>query len=83
MRELAEHMLRPIVAHPDHLQLQVIEGEASVVIEAIVHADDRTSLESDDGRTLRAIRTVLSAAAGRQKATFDLVDAFADEPGEE
>jgi predicted RNA-binding protein YlqC (UPF0109 family) len=37
-------------------------------------------VDGDKGRTLRAIRNVLSAAAGSRKATFDLVDAFRPEP---
>jgi|JI61114BRNA_FD_contig_31_6307750_length_519_multi_2_in_0_out_0_2 predicted RNA-binding protein YlqC (UPF0109 family) len=80
MRELAEHLLKPILAFPDDLRIRVIEGDAAIILEAVVHADDRAELEADDGRTLRAIRTVLSAAAGREKATLDLVDSLEDAP---
>lgn len=83
MRDLALHLMQPIVAHPDAIELQVVEGEAAVILEAIVHADDREKLEEDGGRTLRAIRNVLSAAAGRRKATLDLVDAFSPEGASE
>ncbi|HMV68207.1 MAG TPA: RNA-binding protein [Myxococcota bacterium] len=76
MRDLAEHLLKPLLAHADELHIRVIEGESVTILEAVVHADDRAELEADDSRTLRAIRTVLSAAAGREKATLDLVDSF-------
>jgi predicted RNA-binding protein YlqC (UPF0109 family) len=76
MQALAEHILRPILKHPDDLRLQVIEGEAAILLEAIVHAEDRAALEDEDARTLRSVRTILSAAAGRMKATLDLVDDF-------
>jgi hypothetical protein len=79
MIELARHLLGPIIAHPEALQVRAVEGDAEIILEAILHADDRALLEQDSGRTLRAIRTVLSAAAGRQKATIDLVDAFAED----
>ena len=83
MQELVEHLLKAICSHPDAIRLQMVEGEAVVVLEAIVHPDDRDLLESDSGRTLRAVRTVLSAAAGRTKATLDLVDAFSEAGDEE
>jgi predicted RNA-binding protein YlqC (UPF0109 family) len=74
MRELLEHLLTPVLKHPEALSLQVIEGEDVMILEAVVHPDDRAALEDDEGRTLRSVRNVLSAAAGRRKATFDLVD---------
>lgn len=81
MEALARHLLTPILAEPEGLQLQAIEGDDVTILEAIVADADRDTLESDDGRTLRAVRTVLSAAAGRRKATLEVVDAFSD--GEE
>lgn len=74
MEALVRHLVEPIVSHPEDLQLQAVEGEASVVLEMVVHADDRELFEADGNRTLRAIRNVLSAAAGRRKATLDLVE---------
>ena len=75
MIELAEHLIKPIVSNPDDVQIQAVEGESAVVLEAVVHEEDRAVFEDERGRTLRAIRNVLSAAAGRRKATLDLVDA--------
>ncbi len=83
METLARHMLEPIVAHPDALKMQTVDGESVVLIEVIVHDEDRERLEQDKGRALRSIRTVLSAAAGRRKATLDLVDEFGPASGEE
>jgi hypothetical protein len=83
MQDLVDHLIRPIVAHPDDISVQAIEGEASVIFEVIVHPDDRDKLESDDGRTLRALRTVMSAAAGKRKATLDLVEEHGDLDNEE
>jgi predicted RNA-binding protein YlqC (UPF0109 family) len=83
MQELALHLLKPIVAHPDAIELNAVEGEAAVILEAIVHPDDAAMLEDDGGRTIRAVRNVLSAAAGRRKATLELVDAFKSEDASE
>lgn len=78
MQDLVSHLVRPIVQHPDEVSVQVIEGEAAVMLELVVHADDREVLEADGGRTLRSIRSILSAAAGRKKATLDLVQAHGE-----
>ena len=78
MLELAEHLLKPVVDNPDDVSIQAIEGDNATILEAVVHPDDRASLEDDGGRTLRAIRNILSAAAGRRKATLDLVEAHAE-----
>jgi predicted RNA-binding protein YlqC (UPF0109 family) len=76
MRDLLLHLVRPIVAHPDDIRVQVVEGEASVVLEMTVNQADREKVEGADGRTLRSLRNVLSAAAGKRKATLDLVEEF-------
>lgn len=76
MRDLLLHLVKPIVSHPDDIQVQVVEGEASVVLEMTVNATDREKVEGPEGRTLRSLRNVLSAAAGKRKATLDIVQEF-------
>ena len=75
MTDLVLHLVKPIVAHPDEIKVTVVEGEAAVQLDMIVHEDDREAVIGEGGRTIRSIRNVLSAAAGRKKATLDLVDA--------
>ena len=77
MEDLVNHLIRPIVSHPDAISIQTVEGEATVMLELVVHPDDRDPVEGEEGRTLRAIRTVLSAGAGKRKATLDLVEEHA------
>jgi predicted RNA-binding protein YlqC (UPF0109 family) len=74
MEPLVRHLVEPIVAHPGDVSIQTVEGEAVVMLELVVHPDDRDRVDGDKGRTLRAIRNVLSAAAGSRKATLDLVE---------
>ena len=77
MQDLVFHLVKPLVSHPDDVKVQLVEGEATVMLEMSVHADDRERVLGENGRTLRSIRNVLSAAAGRRKATLDLVDEHA------
>ena len=74
MEALIRHLVEPIVDHPGDVSGQAVEGDAVVMLELVVHPDDKDQVEGDKGRTLRAIRNILSAAAGRRKATLDLVD---------
>jgi predicted RNA-binding protein YlqC (UPF0109 family) len=80
---LVRHLVEPIVGHPDAISLQIVEGEAVVMLELVVHPDDRGRVDGDKGRTLRAIRNILSAAAGGRKATLDLVEQHGGADGEE
>ena len=75
METLIRHLVEPIVAHPEAVSVQIVEGEAVTMCELLVHPDDYDRIEDERGRTLRAIRNVVSAAAGHQKATVDLVKA--------
>ena len=75
MEPLVRHLVEPIVSHPDAVSIQTVEGEAVVMLELVVHPEDRERVDGDRGRTLRAIRNVLSAAAGSRKATLELVEA--------
>jgi uncharacterized protein len=74
MEALVRHLVEPIVRHPDAVQLKAVEGEAVVLLELVVHPEDRERVDGDKGRTLRAIRNILSAAAGSRKASLDLVE---------
>lgn len=74
METLVRHIVEPIVAHPGDVSVQTVEGKAAIMLELVVNPEDRERVEGEKGKTLRAIRTILSAAAGRQKATLDLVD---------
>lgn len=74
MIKLIEHLVHPIVDHPDDVRIQHVEGDAAIVLEMAVHPEDREVFDKDDARAVRSIRNILSAAAGRKKATMDLVD---------
>lgn len=86
MEALVRHLLEPIVAHPESIEIQEVESDAVLIVEVVTHEDDREVLEGDDARNLRSVRSILSAAAGSRKATVELVDElseFEDEDGED
>ena len=81
--ELVKHLVLPLVDHPDDVSLQAIEGDNVTMLEMIVNEADKPAVEGEKGRTLRAVRNIVSAAAGRRKTTLDLVDEHAEEDAEE
>lgn len=76
MEDLVRHLVTPLVANPDDVAVSTVDGDSVTIVELSVHADDRKIFE-DDGN-LRAVRNVLSAAAGSKKATVELVSDGAD-----
>jgi len=73
MQELLLHVVRPIVNNPDDVSVQVVEGEAAAVLELSVNPEDIERVRGREGRTLRSVRNIISAAAGKKKASVDLV----------
>jgi len=74
VKALVDHVVRGLVRHPDEVRLNTVEGEASVLVELSVAPDDLARVKGPNGDTLRAIRTVLSASAGRRKAVLELIE---------
>lgn len=83
MKGLVAHLTRGIVSKPDQVHVNAVEGEASVLLELTVAPEDAAVVKGEGGETLRAIRAVLSAAAGRRKAVLELLEPAASTASEE
>ncbi len=73
MQALVDYMVRAVAQDADAINVNAVEGDASLLLELDVSADDRARLLADDGALLQAMRQVLSAAGGQRKAVLDLV----------
>lgn len=74
MTELVTYIVRGLVSRPDAVRVNVVEGEASILLELAVDPADLSRVKGPEGETLRAIRTVLSASAGQRKAVLELIE---------
>ncbi len=63
MRELIEYIARALVDNPDNVTVSELAGEKTAIYELRVHAEDLGKVIGKQGRTARAIRTLVSAAA--------------------
>jgi len=62
-RDLVEYIVKSLVDHPEAVDIKVIEGEKSTILELRVAEGDVGKVIGKNGRIARAIRTILSAAA--------------------
>ena len=81
--DLVGFLVRGLVDSPDQVEVTTIEGKAANIVEVRVNPDDIELVEGDDGETLRHIRAVVSASAGRTKTLVELLEGGAGPAGEE
>lgn len=65
MKELIHYIVIALVDHPDQVQIQETEEDDTVIIELTVAKEDLGKVIGKQGRTARAMRSLLSAAAGK------------------
>ena len=72
MKELAEAIAKALVDNPDQVHVRAIEGEQVTVFELRVHPSDLGKVIGKQGRTAKAIRTILSAVGMKLRKRFTL-----------
>jgi uncharacterized protein len=76
MRELVEYMAKALVDDSEHVEVREVEGERVTVIELRVAQGDLGKVIGKQGRTARALRTILNANATklRKRAVLEIVE---------
>jgi predicted RNA-binding protein YlqC (UPF0109 family) len=72
--EALEHLVKGIVDNPEEVVVSEKEGRRGTTLEVRVHPEDIGKVIGRNGRTAKALRTVVSALAGRS-VRVDLVEA--------
>jgi len=67
MKELIEYIAKLLVDNPDEVSVTELEGEQTCVIELKVAKEDLGKVIGKQGRTARAMRTILGAASMKLK----------------
>ena len=62
MKELVEEIAKALVDHPEGVQVNAVDGSQVTVLELRVHPEDLGKVIGRQGRTAKAIRTLLGAA---------------------
>ncbi len=62
MEELVLNIAKALVDHPEEVEVNAVEGEQTTVVELRVDPEDLGKVIGKQGRTARAMRTLLGAA---------------------
>jgi hypothetical protein len=67
MKELIKYIAQALVDLPDQVEVNEVEGERTSVVELRVAQSDLGKVIGKQGKTARAMRTILSAASAKLK----------------
>jgi uncharacterized protein len=75
-REMVEFIAKSLVDDPDGVEVNVIEGEKSTILELKVSPADIGKVIGKHGRIAKAVRTLLSAAASKtgKRVVLEILD---------
>jgi len=76
LKTLIEYVAKSLVDHPDRVDVKEIEGEKTTILELRVAEDDLGKIIGKHGRTAKAMRTVINAAAtkDRKRAVLEILE---------
>lgn len=72
LKDLVEFLARALVDHPEEVRVSEIAGEQTVVLELRVAKDDLGKVIGKQGRTVKAMRALISAASAKLRKRADL-----------
>ena len=76
MKELIKYIAQALVDNPDEVSVAEVEGNQTSVLELKVAKEDLGKVIGKQGRTARAMRTILSAASAkiRKRAVLEIIE---------
>ena len=76
MKDLITEIVKALVDQPDEVSVNEIGGDHTTVLEVRVAKTDMGKVIGKRGRTAQAIRTIMSAAAGkaRKRYIFEIIE---------
>lgn len=76
MQKLIEIIAKALVDKPEAVEVSEVEGEQTTVIELRVAKEDLGKVIGKQGRTARALRTILSAASTkiRKRSVLEILE---------
>ncbi len=67
LKELVTFVAKSLVDNPEQVEVTEVAGEQTAVLELKVAQEDLGKIIGKQGKTAKAIRTILSAAAAKMK----------------
>lgn len=66
MKELIEYIVKALVDHPEDVRITEVDGERTVIFELRCNQEDTGKVIGKSGKTVGAIRTLLSTVAAKE-----------------
>jgi len=76
MKAFIEYVVKALVDHPEEVDVREVDGERVVVFELRLNQGDVGKVIGKSGRTITAIRTLLTSAAAKQgkRAMLEIIE---------
>lgn len=76
MKAFIEYVVKALVDHPEQVEVREVDGDRVVIFEVRLHPDDVGKVIGKNGRTITAIRTLLTSAAGKhnKRAMLEIIE---------
>ncbi len=76
MKELIEFIAKSLVSNPDQVEINEVQGDKTTIVELKVAQEDMGKIIGKQGKTARAIRTLLNATAAKanKKAVLEILE---------
>jgi predicted RNA-binding protein YlqC (UPF0109 family) len=76
LKELIEFIAKALVDDPDAVEVEAVDGEKALILELTVGEGDLGKVIGKDGRTARALRTLLAASSAKhdKRAVLEILE---------
>ncbi len=76
LKELIEFVAKSLVDYPEKVKVTEVEGEKTSVIELLVAKEDLGKVIGKQGKTARALRTILAASSNKvnKRAVLEIIE---------
>jgi predicted RNA-binding protein YlqC (UPF0109 family) len=76
MKEFVEYVVKALVDYPDEVNVREVDGERTVVFELRLNKTDIGKVIGKNGRTITALRSLLTSAAAKQgrRAVLEIIE---------
>ena len=76
LTELVSFVAKALVDDPDAVEVKAIEGDKTIILELTVGDGDLGKVIGKDGRTARALRTLLAATSAKhaKRAVLEILE---------
>ncbi len=76
LKELLETMIRALVDLPEEVKISEVRGEQTTVFELLVAKEDLGKVIGKQGKTAKALRTILTGASTklRKRSVLEIIE---------